>query len=62
MITLQQAIENMITYHIGRNDDPEGLASELAIYIKHYGDDLEELVDEMNTDLADCIAMDEEDE
>lgn len=60
MTALEQTINDMITYHIGRNDDPQGLASELSIYIKHYGEDVDLLAREMAEDLAECIEMDGE--
>ena len=62
MTALEQTINDMITYHIGRNDDAQGLASELAIYVSNHVDDAGVLAREMADDLADCIAMDDEDE
>ena len=62
MTTLEQAINDMISYHIGQNDDAQGLASELTIYISNHVDDAGEVAREMLTDLAYCIASDGEDE
>lgn len=62
MTALEQTINDMITYHIGRNDDAQGLASELSIYISNHVSDAGVLAREMADDLADCIEMDGEDE
>ncbi len=58
MTALEQSINDMISYHIGRNDDYQGLASELTIYVSNHVDDAGVLAREMSDDLADCIAMD----
>lgn len=62
MTNLEQAINDMISYHIGRNDDAQGLASELNIYITNHVDDAGQLARELQTDLAYLIASDGEDE
>lgn len=62
MTNLEQAISDMISYHIGRNDDAQGLASELNIYITNHVDDAGELARELQADLACMISLDGEDE
>ena len=61
MTSLQQSIANMISYYIDQNDDSQGLAHDLGLYIANHVDDAGVLAREIESDVASCREMDKED-
>ena len=59
---LAQAIADMHTYYVGKNDDLQGFCHDLAILILESEDSIDSLPEALEGNLQLALAMDEEDE
>ena len=59
---LSKAIAEMHAYYVGKNDDLEGFFDDLSLMILANEDDIEALPEDIEDNLQECRAMDEEDE
>ena len=60
---LESALAEFARYYMG-NDDPDGMASDLVLLLSEYVDldTLDGLAQHLSDDVADCVALDAQDQ